>query len=258
MPGLRAARAALCPPTRGALGVGGAVGGGPRRGHGTASRRLAGAVAHGVGRAGRGASRAGGLLVVLLAMRLRSDSSRHALRSRRARAQSEAGRDRWDLRSGLEAVDSAPASCFHRRRGAGSAAADGRLRGRGRGREREALAGSRRRAVLQWRALDGRGRRARLAGGGAGGLVEFLASAFTWSCRRLRMADGGWLMTGARRRVALRCVALRWLVYSASGPGGDKQHQNTNSTAQGDALALDNDSRLTCVEGSTGVSECSA
>lgn len=97
-----------------------------------------------------------------------------------------------------------------------------------------------------------------LAGGGAGGLVEFLASAFTWSCRRLRMADGGWLwlMTGARRRVALRCVALRWLVYSASGPGGDKQHQNTNSTAQGDAL--DNDSRLTCVEGSTGVSECSA
>jgi hypothetical protein len=79
MPGLRAARAALCPPTRGALGVGGAVGGGPRRGRGTASRRLAVAVAHGVGRAGRGASRAGGLLVVLLAMRLRSDSSRHAL-----------------------------------------------------------------------------------------------------------------------------------------------------------------------------------
>ena len=208
MPGLRAARAALCPPTRGALGVGGAVGGGPRRGHGTASRRLAGAVAHGVGRAGRGASRAGGLLVVLLAMRLRSDSSRHALRSRRARAQSEAGRDRWDLRSGLEAVDSAPASCFHRRRGAGSAAADRRLRERGR--ECEALAGSRRRAVMQWRALDGRGRRARFGWGQRGWSGGVPGKRF--HVELPTAADGGRRMandrSAAARCVALRCVAL--------------------------------------------------
>lgn len=119
---------------------------------------------------------------------------------------------------------------------------------------REALAGSRRRAVLQWRALDGRRRRARFGWGrGAGGLVEFLASAFTWSCRRLRMAVGGWLITGAQRRVPIRCVALRWsiLLLGLAGTNNTK-----TQTAQGDSL--DNGSRLTCVEGSTGVSECSA
>jgi hypothetical protein len=181
-------------------------------------------------------------------------------RSRRARAQSKAGRDLWDrylwLRSGLGAVDSAPASCFHRRRGAGSAA-EGQATGDRR--LREALAGSRRRAVLQWRALDGRRRRARLAGGAARvvwwsswqALSRGAADGCGW-----RLAVGGWLTTGAQRRVPIRCVrcvALRWsiLLLGLAGTNNTK-----TQTAQGDSL--DNGSRLTCVEGSTGVSECSA
>ena len=166
MPGLRAARAALCPPTRGALGVGGAVGGGPRRGHGTASRRLAVAVAHGVGRAGRGASRAGGLLVVLLAMRLRSDSSRHAL----AVSAGAGSKRSWAGPVGARSCGCSQALrrwTVHRQAASTEGAAQALQRTDRHRRLREALAGSRRRAVLQWRALDGRGRRARFGWGAA-------------------------------------------------------------------------------------------
>jgi hypothetical protein len=101
---------------------------------------------------------------------------------------------------------------------------------------REALAGSRRRAVLQWRALDGRGRRAKFGWGRRGWSGGVPGKRF--HVELPTAADGGWLITGAQQRVGLGWSTLL-LGLGLAGTNNTK-----TQAAQGDALALDNDNRM--------------